>query len=267
MLEGRGGEGKGREQRGRGRRGGEGKGEEGRGGEGEEGRGGEGEGREKGEGGEGRGGEGRTRSTGEQRGGGKERKGRGGEGRGGEGKGRGGGRGGVGKGKGRGGEGEVRGRGEGEGGDSMHGCVHPHTYVMHTHMLTHPPTCSHSQRCWALGSSLPSLQTPHEQLERCQVSSVGPPPASTLERRGDRDGVLVWTHTRARMRTNLYLYYHCQSWLSGCEPAGGNKTGGPIGSRDTSLISPIAWPPQCSRGTHLWACNTHEMREVGYGLE
>ena len=27
-----------------------------------------------------------------------------------------------------------------------------------------------------------------------------------------------------------------------------------------------AWPLQCSRGTHLWACKTHEMREV-YGLE
>ena len=146
---------------------------------------------------EGRGGKGRGR---EQRGGGeegsrgeRERRGRE-EGRGEEGRERGG----VGKGRGRGGEGEVRGRGEG-GGDSMHGCVHPHTYVLHTHadtptctttytcmrthMLTHPPTCSHLQRCWALGSSLPSLQTPHEQLERYQVSSVGPPPASTLERR------------------------------------------------------------------------------------
>ena len=49
---------------------------------------------------------------------------------------------------------------------------------------------------------------------------------------------------------------------SGGEPAGGNKTGGPVGSGDTSLISPVAWPPQCSRGTHLWACKTHEMREV-----
>ena len=54
---------------------------------------------------------------------------------------------------------------------------------------------------------------------------------------------------------------------SGGEPARGNKTGGPVGSGDTSLISPVAWPPQCSRGTHLWACKTHEMREVGYGLE
>ena len=82
--------------------------------------------------------------------------------------------------------------------------------------------------------------------------------------------------TQVRMRTHthtahLYLYYHCQSWLrgphSGGEPAEGNKTGGPVGSGDTNLIFPVAWPPQCSRGTHLWACKTHEMREVGYGLE
>ena len=43
--------------------------------------------------------------------------------------------------------------------------------------------------------------------------------------------------------------YHCQNWLrgphSGGEPAGGNKTGGPIGSGDTRLISTSAWPPQC----------------------
>ena len=69
----------------------------------------------------------------------------------------------------------------------------------------------------------------------------------------------------------LYLYYHCQNWLrgphSGGGPAEGNKTGGPVGSGDTNLIVSVAWPPQCSRGTHLWACKTHEMREVGYGLE
>ena len=91
--------------------------------------------------------------------------------------------------------------------------MHPHTYVLHTHadtptctptytcmrthMLTHPPTCSHLQRCWALGSSLPSLQTPHEQLERCQVSSVGPPPASTLERRRQGRCAGMDTHARA----------------------------------------------------------------------
>ena len=30
---------------------------------------------------------------------------------------------------------------------------------------------------------------------------------------------------------------------SGGELAGGNKTGGPVGSGDTSLIFPVAWPP------------------------
>ena len=58
----------------------------------------------------------------------------------------------------------------------------------------------------------------------------------------------------------------CGPHLGG-EPAEGNKTGGPIGSGDTSLISPVAWPPQCSRGTHLLACKIHEMRKVRYGLE
>ena len=82
-------------------------------------------------------------------------------------------------------------------------------------------------------------------------------------------GSFFLRHTHTHLY--LYLYYHCQNWLrgplSGGEPAEGNKTGGPVGSGDTSLISPVAWPPQCSRGTHLSACKTHEMREVGYGLE
>jgi len=30
------------------------------------------------------------------------------------------------------------------------------------------------------------------------------------------------------------------------------------------LISTTAWNSQCS---HVWACKTHEMNEVGYGLE
>ena len=100
-----------------------------------------------------------------------------------------------------------------------------------------------------------------------------------LPRRYAHTHMHAHTHTRTHARTNththahthLYLYYHCQNWLcgpnSGGESAEGNKTGGPVGSRDTSLIFPVAWPPQCSRGTHLWACKTHEMREVGYSLE
>ena len=57
--------------------------------------------------------------------------------------------------------------------------------------------------------------------------------------------------------------YHSQNWLrgphSGGEPAGGNKIGDPVDSVDTNLISiaVLQW------GTHLWACKTHEMREVG----
>ena len=100
---------------------------------------------------------------------------------------------------GRGGERKGRGRGRGRG---QHAWMHVPT---HTHMLTPTPTCSHLQRYWALGSSLPSLKTPHEQLERCQVSSVGPPPASTLERRGDRDDVLVEKHTCTHTHTHRTL--------------------------------------------------------------
>ena len=36
----------------------------------------------------------------------------------------------------------------------------------------------------------------------------------------------------------IYIYI-------GGEPAGSNKTGSPVGSGDTSLISTSAWPPQC----------------------
>ena len=75
-------------------------------------------------------------------------------------------------------------------------------------------------------------------------------------REGEREG--GWTEQSKETHTHLYLYlyYHCQNWLHGPhlggEPAEGIKTGGPVGSGDTSLISPIAWPPQCNRGTHLY---------------
>ena len=78
-------------------------------------------------------------------------------------------------------------------------------------------------------------------------------------------------HKHTYIHLYLYLYYHCQNWLcgpqSGSEPAEGNKTGGPVGSRDTILISTVAWPPQCRKGYHLWVCKTHEMTEVRYSLE
>ena len=70
--------------------------------------------------------------------------------------------------------------------------------------------------------------------------------------------VLVLVFTTARN-------WPCGTHNFGGDPAGGNKTGGTVGCGDTSLVSPAAWPPQCSRGTHPWACNAHEMREVGYG--
>ena len=59
---------------------------------------------------------------------------------------------------------------------------------------------------------------------------------------------MVWrrtcTHTHLHLYLYLYLYYNCQNWLRGPhlggEPAGGNKTGGPVGSGDTSLMFPVA---------------------------
>ena len=72
-----------------------------------------------------------------------------------------------------------------------------------------------------------------------------------------------WSYSLAATLQKLGL-----AGQTGGEPAGGNKTIGPVGSGDTIFISPVAWPPQCAvyRGTHLWACKTHEIREVRYSL-
>ena len=59
-----------------------------------------------------------------------------------------------------------------------------------------------------------------------------------------------WTHTHTHTHTCTHTcIYHRQNWLHGPhsvgEPAGSNKTGGPVGSGDNSLISTSAWLPQC----------------------
>ena len=78
-------------------------------------------------------------------------------------------------------------------------------------------------------------------------------------------------HTHTHTHLNLTCKTTAKTWLSEPhergEPASGNKTSGTVGYGDTSLVTPVACPPWCSRGTHLWACKTHEMREVGYGPE
>ena len=66
-------------------------------------------------------------------------------------------------------------------------------------------------------------------------------------------GTVVHTHARTHTRTHTFVLVLVFTTartgyvapIKGGEPAGGNKTGGPVGSRDTSLISTSAWPPQC----------------------
>ena len=72
------------------------------------------------------------------------------------------------------------------------------------------------------------------------------------------------THTLALHTTaeNGLHGPHLGGW-----PAGGNKTSDYGGRRDTSLISPVACPPQCGRSIHLWAYKTLESRGMTYGLE
>ena len=65
------------------------------------------------------------------------------------------------------------------------------------------------------------------------------------------------THTHTHIRTHilvLVLTTARTSYLApiqGGEPAGSNKTGGPVGSGDTSLISTSACPRSVHWGTHL----------------
>ena len=82
------------------------------------------------------------------------------------------------------------------------------------------------------------------------------------------------THTRTHACTCTYTCYTTvKTWLHGpinmvAKPTGVSKNGGTIGCRYTNPIyHPATWSPQSSMGTHLWACKTHEMRDVEYSLE
>ena len=86
---------------------------------------------------------------------------------------------------------------------------------------------------------------------------------------------LIFWHTHARAQTHTHtctctFIYHSQNWLRG--PHSGVSQ-----QEVTSLVVPLAagtpalsphpHGPSVHWGTHLWACKTHEMREVEYGLE
>ena len=73
----------------------------------------------------------------------------------------------------------------------------------------------------------------------------------------------------------LNLYYHCQKWLYMWPLVRGwaSRTQqewwpcwqqGHHATSSSQLHGPLS---AVYIGTHLWACKTHEMREVGYGLE
>ena len=141
-----------------------------------------------------------------------------------------------------------------------HTDTHKHTYTTYNH--TH--TCTHT----TIGASIAATSC----LYCAVVESDG-----GLHLGCTRDQTITCSqtvthhalHTRTRTHTCTHTHTHTSTCIttsrigyvcgphSGGEPAGGNKTGGPVGSGDTNFISPVAWPPQCSRGTHLWACKTH----------
>ena len=88
--------------------------------------------------------------------------------------------------------------------------------------------------------------------------------------------VCRWTTSHMEQTdTHTHTYsctcnYHSQNWLvnSGSEPAGGNKAGNPIAiwQWNTSYIYAAPWSLSVVN-THLWACETHDMKEVEYDLQ
>ena len=61
----------------------------------------------------------------------------------------------------------------------------------------------------------------------------------------------------------VFVYDYIRGPYSEGEPAGGNKTGGAVDSRDTSLISPAALPFNAlnSRWTHMHVCTHTQARK------
>ena len=67
-------------------------------------------------------------------------------------------------------------------------------------------------------------------------------------------------HTYIHLLVLVLPQPQCVPHLGG-EPADGNSIGVSVGSRDTTFISPAAWPTRCNRGTHLLAFKTHRTDE------
>ena len=162
----------------------------------------------------------------------------------------------------------------------MKGCVcHTHTHT-HTHCAccsmyiavyavgtlycrVSPPFLSSSllfTTCY-MGTSNSSVETRErarrlaEQIGRWALmclQTASPTCCTTFDTPAHFTKCSQWQKTQLYVHTCTYTcvhHSHNYGYVapdSGGEPAGGNKTGGLVGSGDTSLVSIPAWPPQCS---------------------
>ena len=112
-------------------------------------------------------------------------------------------------------------------------------------MIMHETCLTCDQIAQAVLRAFPSLthsmhahSNAHMTDNTQQLCTKISPQSSMKQYRATTDS--PYPHTRIMTHTDRCTRH------AGGEPTGGNKTGGPVGSRNASLISPAAWPPQCS---------------------